>query len=549
MGIINIMSKVAQYLQEHVVGEVLTSLDAREYFSTDASIFKLAPQIIVYPRTENDVRKIARFSWQLAERGRLVPLTARGSGTDQGGGALGQGILVVFPAHMNKILALDSNKGYVSVQPGANFGKIQQTLLTHGQFLPPYPASLEYSTIGGAVANNAAGEKTVKYGSMRDYTKQLRVVLANGEVITTKRISKKELIQKKGLPTFEGELYRSLDNIITDSIDVLEKSQLAVSKNSAGFDVWNIKGNDGSFDLTPLFVGSQGTLGIVTEIVCDTESYNPKKSLIVAKIDSLDTAGQTIKKIRDLEPSAMELVDSHLLEFINKNNPNQLKDVLKAPFPKIVLLIEFDDLTNRKQKKRTKKAKKILESIGAETVITLDSHEQEDYWKIRHSAAAVMWHQSGAKRALPVIEDGIVPLEHFSAFIEKVYALFNSFNLDIAIWGHAGNANIHMQPFFDLSSVGDRQQMFKLMDAYYELVLSYGGSTCGEHNDGRLRAPYLSKLYGDEMYDVFRKIKQIFDPYGILNPGVKIDVSINDIQKLLRDEYSLSHLYDHMPRT
>ena len=139
------MSKVAQYLQQHVVGEVLTSTDAREYFSTDGSIYKITPQIIVYPRAENDVRKIARFSWQLAERGRLVPLTARGSGTDMSGASLGQGVMIVFPAHMNKILMLDSNKGYVSVQPGINYGKLQQTLLTHGQFLPSYPASLEYS--------------------------------------------------------------------------------------------------------------------------------------------------------------------------------------------------------------------------------------------------------------------------------------------------------------------------------------------------------------------------------------------------------------------
>ena len=141
------MSKVAQYLQQHVVGEVLTSPDAREYFSTDGSIFKIIPQIIVYPRAENDVRKIARFSWQLAERGRLVPLTARGSGTDMSGASLGQGVMIVFPAHMNKVLTLDSSKGFVSVQPGINYGKLQQTLLTHRQFLPPYPAWRKISKI------------------------------------------------------------------------------------------------------------------------------------------------------------------------------------------------------------------------------------------------------------------------------------------------------------------------------------------------------------------------------------------------------------------
>ena len=543
------MSKVAQYLQEHVIGEVLTSLDAREYFSTDGSIFKVMPQIIVYPRAENDVRKIARFSWQLAERGRLVPLTARGSGTDQAGSALGQGIMIVFPAHMNKILALDSNKNYVSVQPGINYGKVQQTLLTHGQFLPPFPSSMEYSTIGGAVANNASGEKSVKYGATKDYTKMLRVVLANGEVITTGRLSKKELSQKKGLPTFEGELYRSLDNVFTDNQDLIEKSQINVSKNSAGYNVWDVKGNDGSFDLTPLFVGSQGTLGIITEIVLDTAPYNPQKTLLVANFDDIVKAGQAVQELRKLNPSAIELVDVNLLDFLHDHNPNQLKDVVKEPYPKIILLIEFDDSAARKQKKGVKKAHKILENYATTVVATKDSNEQEDYWKIRHSAAAVLWQNIGNKKALPVIEDGVVPVERFSEFLQKLYELFDNFNLDVAVWGHAGDGNLHMQPFFDLSQVGDRQKIFKLMDAYYEMIIAFGGTTCGEHNDGRLRAPYLVKLYGQDLYNIFKKIKQICDPYGTLNPGVKLDVTMQDIQPFVRTEYSLAHLYDHMPRT
>src|SRR5471030_1461546 len=145
------MSKVAHYLQEHVLGEVMTSLDARRYFSTDGSIFTVAPAVVMYPRNENDVRKTARFSWQLAERGRIVPITARGSGTDQSGAAIGSGIVLIFPAHMNRIIEFDGKTGVATVEPGINYGKLQQTLQTHGRYLPPYPASLEYSTIGGAV--------------------------------------------------------------------------------------------------------------------------------------------------------------------------------------------------------------------------------------------------------------------------------------------------------------------------------------------------------------------------------------------------------------
>src|SRR5487761_1860802 len=174
-------SKVAHYLQEHLVGEVISSTDARHHFSTDSSILQVAPSLIVYPRNEIDVRKTARFSWQLAERGRVIPLTARGAGTNQSGAALGSSILLVFPAHMNRILEIDSKANTVAVEPGINYGKLQQTLFTHGRFLPPYPASAEYSTVGGAISGNTAGEKSVKYGDTGAYVEGLRVVLATAK--------------------------------------------------------------------------------------------------------------------------------------------------------------------------------------------------------------------------------------------------------------------------------------------------------------------------------------------------------------------------------
>jgi len=543
------MNKVAQYLQEHLVGEVMTSDDAREYFSTDGGIFKVVPQIIVYPRVENDIRKACRFTWQLAERGQSIPLTARGSGTDQGGAAIGHGIMLIFPAHMNKILELNASKGTVTIQPGVNYGKVQQTLQTHGLFLPPFPASMEYSTIGGAIANNAAGEKTIKYGVTRDYVRELTVVLANGEVITTKRLSKRELSHKMGLSNFEGEIYRAVDGLIEDNKDLIEKSRISVTKNAAGYDLWDIKDKDGSFDLTPLFVGSQGTLGIVTQAKLETESYNPKNTLLVGFFDDLSKAEMAIDKIRKLQPSAMEVVDDHLLDFIDKHNPNQLKDLVEKPYAKIVLLVEFDDNSHRSQTKRARKTVKIFKEMATSFKVAHDEEEAANLWKIRHSAAAIIWQSTSNKKALPIIEDGVVPPAKFAEFLEKVYALFNSFGLEIAVWGHAGDANLHMQPFLDLSQVGDRQMVFRLMDAYYKMIIDLGGSTSGEHNDGRLRAPYLKILYGNECYELFEKVKQIFDPYGTLNPGVKTGVSIQDLQSIMRHDYSMNHLYDHMPRT
>jgi FAD/FMN-containing dehydrogenase len=543
------MNKVAQYLQEHLVGEVMTSEDAREYFSTDASIFKVTPQIIVYPRTEGDIRKTARFSWQLAERGQVIPITARGLGTDQSGGAIGSGIMLAFPAHLDKILVLDSNKGTVVVQPGLNYGRLQQTLQTHGIYLPPYPASMEYSTIGGAVANNAAGEKSIKYGVTEDYVKELRVVLANGEVITTNRLSKRELSQKKGLATFEGEAYRALDGLLTDNEELLEKTRPKLSKNVSGYNLWDVKDANGSFDLMPLFVGSQGTLGIITEIKLETESYNPVVTLMVGYFDDTIKAAMAMDDLRQLDPSALEIIDGNLLEFINKHNPNQLKNIVPQPFPKIVLLLELDDTSKRIQHRKINKAKKILAQHAYDHKISHDEHEQEDLWKIRHSSAAVSWFNDGHKKALPVIDDAVIPPENIPQYFKHTYALFDELDVECAIWGHGGNGNFHLQPFLDLSSLGDRQKVFKLMDIYYKMVIDLGGSISGEHNDGRIRAPFVKQQYGDEVYALFEKVKQILDPYNILNPGVKIDVTQQDVQPLMRHEYALGRLYNHMPRT
>lgn len=545
------MSKVAHYLQEHLMGEVMTAPDARRFFSTDASVLLLTPAVVVYPRNENDVRKTARFTWQLAERGRVIPITARGSGTDLSGAALGNGIILAFPAHMHKILEFDSKSGVVTVEPGINYAKLQQTLHTHERFLPPYPASIEYSTIGGAVANNSSGEKSIRYGDTREYVRSLRVVLANGEVIETSRLNKREFAKKLGLATFEGEIYRAMDALLEENQELIDKTALGVTKNTAGYDLKDIKRRDGSFDLTPLIVGSQGTLGIVTEVSLETEPYTPNPLLIMAHFDDLEKAQAAVLELRGLPelPSAIEMVDGQLLQVVDKLNPNLLKDAVEKPFPRVALLIEFDAPGERTQKKLLKKVQKLLDRLGTGHHVAHEQAEQERLWKVRQASSAVVAHSEGGLKALPIIEDGIVPPERLREYIEGLYAIFTRNRLQPAIWGHAGDGHLHVQPFLDLSQVGDRQKVFKLMEEHVSLLLSLGGSISGGHGEGRLRAPYVSKQFGPELYAVFQKVKQIFDPYGTLNPGVKVNSNLDYVKAILRSTYALEHLYNHLPRS
>lgn len=542
------MSKVAHYLQEHVVGEVLTSSDARKYFSTDGSIFEITPSVVLYPRNEQDIRKTARFTWQLAERGRIIPMTARGAGTDQTGASIGAGIIMAFTAHMHKIMELDPKSGLVSVQPGINYGKLQQALITHGRFLPPYPASLEYSTIGGAVANNASGERSLKYGDTRGFVRNMRVVLANGEVIETGKLSKRELSRKMGLGTFEGEVYRQVDALIEENKELIESLSYGVSKNATGYAIEKVKTKQG-FDLTPLFVGAQGTLGLITETTLEAEPHNPQTTLLVAYIDDTALLEQLMTEVQAMndKPACIELVNQQLLQFVAHQNANLLTGVLPDPLPGYVLLIEFDDTNGRTQKRLAKKVSKMLSKYQVSFHTETDHEAQEQYRKIRDAASVYITYSEGKRKAVPIIEDGIVPANRFTEYVEKLNELCTKYALKSVLWGHGGDAHLHVMPLIDLSQVGERQKIFKLMDEYYSLLINLGGCPSAQHNDGRLRGPYVKDFFGETYYELFEKLKKIFDPYGTLNPGVKIGVKPEDLRPLLRQEYDLKHWYMHLP--
>jgi FAD/FMN-containing dehydrogenase len=545
------VNKVAHYLQEHLIGEVFTSPDTRNYFSTDGSIFRVVPSFVVYPRNENDIRKTARFAWQLAERGRVIPLTARGMGTDLGGAAIGSGIILVFPAHMHKVLELDPKSGVVAVQPGANFGKLQQTLHTHGRFVPVYPNAVEYTSVGGAVSNNCSGERSGKYGSARDYVKGLRIVLANGELIETGRISKRELSKKMGLSSLEGEIYRAVDALIEENKDVIANLPPLPKLSSAGYALADVKRKDGSFDLTPLIVGSQGTLALISEVVFESEAYNPETTVMTAtftsRSDGLEAA-KSLSKMGD-SPAVIDFLDKHLLEDVNRINPQLLKEVIETPLPEMLLYLEFDNDSSRRQKQLAKKARKIIEQHNGFLAIASEEHDIDRLKAVRDSASTMWTHVEGSARALPIIDDAVVPVAQLGTLLGGIDEMMQRNNqLVFAITGSALSGAIRVLPHLDMTQIGDRQKMFRMIDEFYTLVISLGGSISTDHGDGRLRGSQLVHQFGETAMALFSEVKKAFDPYGILNPNVKVDVTIDDLKPLLRADYSARQNLQHMPR-
>lgn len=535
-------------MQEHLVGEVTDSVDVRRYFSRDASILQVTPAVVVYPANENDVRKAARFSWQLAERERILPITARGGGSDTSGAAIGSGVMMVFTAHMNRILALNPGKQYVTVEPGITFGALQQTLYTHGHFLPPYPTSSAYATIGGGLANNSIGEKSLKYGDISKYVEKLSVVLANGEVIETGPISKRELNKKLGLATLEGNIYRGIDGLLEENQSKLndEKARLRAAHIHTGYNLFDVK-KKGNFDLTPLFLGSQGTLGIITEATLQLVQHNPVVELAVLSIGNLSEFHDILPSIINLKPSICEMINKAAVAQINRGNPNHLKGLLPNPAAEIHLIIEFDDEKEGAQKKALKQLGKIAEKSGSYMMVGSNNDDRDKINKLRRAAAALHFSARGGARAVPVAEDVAVPTDRLADFMYRVGEIYAGGGIESAMWGHAGSGVVRMQPLLDLSQIGDRQKLYKLQDMVYNQALNMGGSISAAAGDGRIRAPYIGHVYGDEMRKVMMEVKRIFDPYGILNRGVKT-ATADEVKSLMRTEYT-SHHPEHLPRS
>lgn len=541
------MSKIADYLREHIVGEVLSDSALRQQLSTDNSIFSATPQVVVYPRTIDDVRKVARFSWQLAERQKQVAITARGFGYSQTGGAIGDGISLIFSAHMNKLLELDTKRNSVVTQPGLSYRTLLDTLKTHGRFIPSFPDFSEGSTIGGATSDNATGSRGIKYGSAKDHTTSLKVVLSNGELIETGRLTRRELNRKKGLSTFEGEIYRQLDGLISDNWDLIQTIPRNVLQNSAGYNLSDVKLRDGSFDLTPLMVGSQGTLGIVVEAEITIAPNNMERTLTVAGFENIDEAFSVIPAISKLQPSRLEFINKSTLEWIERTYPHHLKGLVESPLPEALLLVEFDDFGRSAQNKKSRKLSRVLGKVTQDFQTTNDYDERDEFWKIREATGLIAAYSESKSQALPILKGGSVPIDRVGEFYKKLLEILDRHDIETAVWGSISSGTLNTRPLIDISKVGQRQKLFKLLDEYMELVVNLGGTISGDSGDGRLYGPYIEKIYGEEITKLLRATKHVFDPHTILNPNIKLGAQRSDQLKALRTHYQSAGIAQFLP--
>lgn len=534
------MGKIAEYLRSHLDGEITDASDVREHFSTDAGVFKHVPEVVVYPSNEQDVRKVARFAWQLAEKGRKVSITPRGMGGDWTGGAVGDSIIMAMSAHLNRILEMDSRKGVATIEPGASMGKVSQALLTHGLFLPYTPMAADYASVGGMVASNGAAPRSYKYGSITKNIRSLRVVLSNGEVITTGKITKREFNKRMGRANFEGEIYRGLDSILNEHADTI--AEYKGKPESAPLNIFDVRAKDGSVDLTPLFVGSQGTLGIITEVKTVFSAYNPEVELITVGIDGAENLAAFDASLSKFTPSKYKIIPRDVLQLFAALNPMYIGKKFGEELPEYLILLEFDEFSARIRKRVAKKVTKFCQKHTGVVHISDNQKDTHALNKLFRIIPVLLQSEVDQAKAVPVIDSSNIPFASFAQTYADVSAASRQIGARYVCWYDGGTSEFAYFAYLDMRQLGQRQKYSRLVEQLSTIILSQGGAV-GTSGGGRVTSIYHKAMCGDVLFGVMEKVKQLFDPYNILNAGVKFNVDPKAISSKTNNNYT--HSYRH----
>lgn len=513
-------------LKGSLEGEIEFDPLSRSMYSTGACLYRVRPQAIVFPKSQRDVVLTIDFARQ-----HLIPVTARGGGTSRTGNELGEGIVLDFSRHMNKVLSVEPQERYAVVEPGVILSDLNEILRPFGLFFPPDPSTKDHCTIGGMIANNSSGPMSVKYGTTRRYVESVELVLSNGEVITTGPMNLSNLPHDPSSRIWS--IHHRIKEIVDRYREPLAAERPHATKDSSGYHLWGVVNEDGAVDLTPLIVGSEGTLGIVTRARLRLMPLMPARLSALVYFGDLGTVGDATQRILRYSPSMVEIMERSILDLARSKYPS-LRDYLPEG-TEALLVVELEGEEEAALGKLFLEMRQELTigGLARDLRVALDPKEAVLFSKIRTISGPILNTVKGSKKPRAFIEDPAVHPSRLPEYIQGLRDIFARYGVDAAIYGHAGDGNLHSMVALDLTDSEDLARMVKISSETYELVLSLRGTISGEHGDGRLRSQFLALQY-PRLKEAFVEVKEAFDPEGILNPGIIVPTRGDLLTKNLR---------------
>ena len=515
------MSALQRELERQLEGEVRFDRVSRALYSTDASVYQIQPLGVVLPRSRDDLIRLVQICAQ-----HRCPITMRGGGTSQAGQAIGSGIVVDTSKYLSRVIELDLGARRARVEPGVVLDELNAALRPHGLRFAPDVSTASRATIGGMMANNSCGARSVLYGKTIDHVLEQEVVLSDGTVTRFRPLSPEELAAASAGEGLEAACYRTVQQLAAEHADEIDARFPKVLRRVMGYNLDEFVTSGQPFNMAKLMVGSEGTLAIVLEATINLVALPLAKAVLVIQFADLLESLAATPVILKHGPSAVEVMDSFILDHTRQSAAlHALRSSFVEGDPASLLCVEFyadhpDELPSRlaavEQDLRS-------QQLGYRYYHALDAASQARIWSLREAALGLSMAMKDDNKSLSFVEDTAVAPEKLSEYIGRFLGVVRGHGTSAGVYAHASVGCLHVRPIVNMKTAEGVQRFEAIANDVADLVLEYGGALSGEHGDGLVRSPFMKKMYGPVLYEAFRTIKRTFDPDGIFNPGKIVD--------------------------
>jgi FAD/FMN-containing dehydrogenase/Fe-S oxidoreductase len=515
----NPLQQLERRLRTVVRGELRFDSVGRSLYATDASPYRITPKGVVFPRDREDVVATLMVAREFA-----VPLLMRGGGTSLAGQTVGDAIVVDTSRHLTQILELDVAARRVRVEPGVVRDQLNAALAPHGLQFTPDISTTNRAAIGGMVANDSAGTRSIKYGKTVDAVIAMTVLLSDGTITEFRAVEGEALTAKLALPGLEGEIYRRVHGLVHEHSAEIEARTPKVMRRVAGYHLDELLPGR-PFNLAKLVAGSEGTLAAILDVTLALHPIPKKRVLALLHFDSMVGAMAAVPAINRHGPSAVELIDRDMLELALENPALAPHISWIIGSPTAVLSVEFDGDDDPALERQLAALAADSEAGGRAyaTHVAIDPAAQHQVIEFRKKGLGIYATVEGLEKPIPFIEDAAIPVEHLAAYVPAVFDICARHGARTVIYGHASVGVLHIRPLIDLKTPEGKAKFRAIADEVFALVQRYGGSWSGEHGDGLIRSEKIREAFGEVVYGAFVAVKRVFDPDNLFNPGKIID--------------------------